>query len=305
MRSLIKRARAYASPHARRWRAWRLCRRPLPRHPGAAGSVSLITTNFGNTRTFPILLRDWIDFLGARPWEIVVVDGGSPPDTLQMYRDLFGQGWIDKLYLMQPQHPENHKHLCFIQEYYSGVLGSGDYLLFFKQDTLPYRRGHDDWLAEAISLLAADPRLFAITGTSPGPAFLGEASAEYWCLERTSENFALIPRRHHVAAMRICEDFWASGWRGVNPFAHIHPVAARCLIECAWDKYCRAHGLRALMRKEDDTWSLFHTNASGDELLWLRERNRERRGLERFYNRQGPRFRRCEFEPSAEGGGSP
>jgi hypothetical protein len=144
-------------------------------------------------------------------------------------------------------------------------------------------------------MLAGDDRLFAITGTSPGPPFLGQASPDYWCLEKMSENFALLPRQHHVDAMRMCHDFWASGWRGVNPFAHIHPVAARCLIECAWDKYCRDHGMRILMRKEDDSWSVFHVNATGQELLWLRERNRRREGLERFYNRQGPWFRQAEF----------
>ena len=295
LHAAIKRARAFTSPYARRWRAWTLCHRPVRKRTGTTGSVSLITTNFGNTDTFPVMLRDWIEFMGSRPFEVVVVDGGSPPETVEMYLTLFKEGLIDKLHLMNSRHPENHKHLCFIQEYYSGVLGSGDYLLFFKQDTLPYRADHTDWIEESISLFAADKKLFAITGTSPGPAFLGEADNEFWCLERISENFALIPRRHHVDAMRLCERFWASGWRGVNPFLHIHPVAARCLIECAWDKYCRDKGMRALMRKEDDSWNLFHTNASGEELMWLRERNRRREGLDRFYNRQGPRFRQAEF----------
>lgn len=298
-RRWIKRARAFASPWARQWRAWTLCRRPLRKKPAAFGTVSLITTNFGNTDTFPILLRDWIAFMGVAPYEVVVVDGGSPPETVEMYTDLFQRGLIDKLHLMQSSHPENKKDLCFIQEYYSGVLASGDYLLFFKQDSLPYRDGHANWLEESMSLFVGDDRLFAITGTSPGPDVLGEASRDYWCLERVSENFALLPRRHHVNAMQVCCKFWASGWRGTNPFIHIHPVAARCLIECAWDKYCRKQGMRALMRKEGPAWSVFHTNAVGAELMWLRERNRLREGLDRFYNRQRIRFRQSEFSGQA------
>ena len=44
------------------------------------------------------------------------------------------------------------------------------------------------------------------------------------------------------------------------------------------------------MQKEDDTWSVFHTDARGDELLALRERIRRREGLSHFYNRSTLRF---------------
>jgi hypothetical protein len=244
------------------------------------------------------MLRDWLQFIGQRPYEIVVTDGGTSPDVFGAYAELFHEGLIDKLYVMQPSHPENTRQTCFIQEYYAGVMASGDYLLFVKPDTIPYRRGHDGWLQEYIELLTGDPKLFAVTGSSPGPGFLGEITSRFWCLEHTSENFALLKRQHHVSAMQACVAFWRSGWRGENPFARIGPVAARCMIESAWDCYCRHHGLRVLMQKEDDTWSVFHTNARGAELLRLRKRVRERVGLDCFYNRAGPFFR--ESDPAIE-----
>jgi hypothetical protein len=270
------------------WRARQLCRRPIARRRGATGTVSLITTNYLHPETFPTMLRDWIEFVGRRPDEVVVVDGGSPPDVQVMYRRLFDEGLIDKLFVQQPTHPENTRQTCFVQEYYAGIMASGDYLLYWKPDTLPFRSGHDGWLQEYIEMLAADDRLFAITGSSPGPGFIGEANERFWCLEHTSENFALLPRRHHAAAMQLCRDFWGSGWRGTNPFSRIGPVAARCMIESAWDVYCRRSGLRVLMQKEDDTWSVFHTNAHGDELCALRQRMCRREGLGALYNRAMP-----------------
>ena len=285
-RRIVHQTRAALAPWGRRYRAWRACSRPLRRCDPGAPSISVITANIGGADTFPIMLSDWLDFLGRKPLEVVVVDGGSDAQTVAMYHRLFDNGLIDKLYLMKSDHPENHRYLCFIQEYYAGVLASGDYIFSFRQDTLPYRRGHENWVDESISLMAGDPTVFAISGSSPGQSPLGECGDGYWCLENTSENFALLPRKHHVDAMRICHEFWSSGWRGINPFAHIGPIAARCLIECAWDKYCRSRGMRVLMKKEDDSWSVFHTTERDEVLLRLRGRNLRREGLEPYMNRE-------------------
>lgn len=232
----------------------------------------MVTTNYMNGDMFPVMLADWIRFVGSRPDEIVVADGGSGRDVREMYRGLFDNGLIDKLFIQQPSHPENTRQTCFAQEYYAGIMASGDYLLYWKPDTIPFRSGHEGWLQEYIEILAGNPDLFAITGSSPGPGFLGHAGERFWCLERTSENFALLPRRHHAAAMRLCHDYWGSGWRGTNPFARIGAVAARCMIESAWDVYCRRHGLRVLMQKEDATWHILHTPCRGAEFLELRQR---------------------------------
>lgn len=285
--SLRNSTRNFLSNISRTYRTHIYCRRAIKRSKDTTGTVSMVTSNYLNVDTFPLMLRDWIDFVGRRPYEIVVTDGGTVPDAVDMYRKLFEEGLIDKLFLMQPKHPENTRKSCFIQEYYAGVMASGDYLLFFRPDTIPYRNGHEDWLREYIEILAANSRLFSITGSSPGPGYLGEISNKFWCLEHTSENFALLPRKNHVEAIALCNDFWCSGWRGTNPFSNIGEVAERCMIESAWDVYCRKKGMHVLMQKEDDTWSIFHTNARGDNLITLRQRCRLRKGLESFYNRSG------------------
>ncbi|HRU05418.1 MAG TPA: hypothetical protein P5137_06545 [Candidatus Brocadiia bacterium] len=290
LKRLLSTLRVWLSARARALRARRMTRRPIRRATGARGSVSMITSNYRNADTFGLMLRRWIEFAGGKPFEVVVTDGGADQASFASYGALLQEGLIDKLYAMRPDHPENSRATCFVQEFYSGVMASAEYLFFFKTDTIPFRRGHDRWMEEYIEILAGDPGVFAITGSSPGPGFLGPVDDRFWCLEHTSMNFALMRREHHVDAMRPCWDFWRSGWRGVNPFLSIGPTAARCMIESAWDVYCRKRGLRVLMEKEDATWSVFHTNARGAELLRLCERARNREGLEPFYNRAGPFF---------------
>jgi hypothetical protein len=45
----------------------------------ALKQVSMTAANVGNSAAFEAVLEDWIKFLGGRPGEIAIVDGGSAP----------------------------------------------------------------------------------------------------------------------------------------------------------------------------------------------------------------------------------
>jgi hypothetical protein len=55
----------------------------------ALSQVSMVSANFGNASVFESVLADWVQFLGGRPREVVIVDGGSKPETHDLYWKLF------------------------------------------------------------------------------------------------------------------------------------------------------------------------------------------------------------------------
>src|SRR5580700_3550524 len=119
----------------------------------ALKQISMSAANFGNAETFVDVFNDWLKFLGGRPREVVIVDGGSKPDTHAVYWDLFQKGFVDKLQVIRNDHPDNNKNTCYYQEVAAGAICTMKYILWFKSDTLPYRVGHDDWLPRAVELL--------------------------------------------------------------------------------------------------------------------------------------------------------
>ena len=131
-------------------------------HP--AEQVSMVCANFGNAEAFEPVLSDWVAFLGHRPGEIVVVDGGSDERTHDLYWSMFKRRLIDKLQVIRREHGDNSRETCFIQEHTAAAIASKPYVLFFKSDTLPYRDGHEEWLAQAMQFLDRDDT-FAVGGS--------------------------------------------------------------------------------------------------------------------------------------------
>ena len=160
------------------------------------GDLSLVTSQFGDSTTFAEVLGDWFRFLGGKPGEVVVVDGGSDPAAQAEYWHLFNAKWIDKLQVIHANHPDNQggKETCYIQEYGAIALATNPYVLFFHSDTLPYREGHADWLEQALGYLErAD--VFAVTGSVNLPSFHHAAWDGWFFTDKVSMNFALLKRR--------------------------------------------------------------------------------------------------------------
>lgn len=249
-------------------------------HP--ASQVSMVCANFKNGDAFEKVLLDWFEFLGDRPGEVVVVDGGSDRKTHEMYFDLMGKGLIDKLQIIRPDHPDNSRQTCYIQEHMAPTFASKPYLLFWKSDTLPYRQGHDNWLAEALTHLEREDT-FAVGGSFNIPSKHHDAWPGHYYSDKCSENFSLMKRESFIKAMEeFAGQYISSGFRGYNPATP--DGQSRYLIEVAFEKYIERHKKYTLCKIEDPTWTVFHTNASFDRMLELREKYRNRVDVAKYFN---------------------
>ncbi|HLO48782.1 MAG TPA: hypothetical protein VK211_10250 [Kamptonema sp.] len=244
--------------------------------------ISLISANFGNGLVFRDILTDWFNFLGGKPGEVVVVDGGSNAETQTVYWDLFQAGMIDKLQVIQPNHEENDKDLCYIQEYTAAAIASKPYLLLFKIDTLPYREGHENWLEEAIDYLE-NSEVFAIGGSFNLPSKHHEAWPGWYFSDKCSFNFTLIKRSTFMAAVHeFGSSYIISGFKGTNPAQGTEQ--ARFWLEVALEQYIKRHDVYTLCKVEDPTWTVFHTNTNGELLKETRQKYLNRKDINRFMN---------------------
>ena len=247
-------------------------------------SLSMVSANFGNELAYRVVLADWFHFLGGKPGEVVVVDGGSDRDTQEVYWQLLHDGKIDKLQVIRPDHPQNHKDLCFIQEYYAGLLASKPYVLFFKIDTLPFREGHDGWLDEALACLDQEG-VFAVGGSFNIAPPRYPARVGWYACEYCSENFAIMKRDTFVSAMQeFAGDYIASGFRSTNPASVTGQ--SRYLVEVAFERYMRRHGLKTWVKQEDLTWTIAHTNLADEALHEARQRYLAREGICSYITKQ-------------------
>jgi len=248
----------------------------------ALAQISLTAANFGNAEAFAQVFDDWLRFLGGKPGEVVVVDGGSTPDMHDIYWRMFKEHKIDKLQVIHSDHPENDKNKCFFQEHAAGAIANKPYLLFFKSDTLPYRQGHDNWLVEAIGYLER-PDTFGVGGSYNCPSKHHEAWPGWYFSHKCSLNFLLLKRDIYTRAIEeFAGEFVASGFRTTNPLTGI--ADTRYVMETSLETYMRNHNLFTLARIEDPTWTVFHTNVVGPSLVKVREDYLARRGITRFMN---------------------
>ncbi len=253
--------------------------------------VSLCISGFGATRASLVVLRDWFDFIGGIPGEVVIVDGGSR-STRRLHALASvakARGARVRLDLAEPGSWETARDRGYIQEWKSGALATGDYLLFLKLDTLPLRRGHADWLERDAAILD-DPGVFAVTNShrlAEPRARRSLAGVRYLEDDFTSLNFALMKRERFLAAIdEQIGAFVRSGFRGEFPDAiHCATEHRRALIEWAWQGHARRHSLVSLARAESQDWMIFHINKSGLALSSIRRAMRAGRGIHLNFDR--------------------
>lgn len=252
-------------------------------HP--ADQLTLAISGYkGRSRAIATVLGDWFDFIGSRPAEVIYIDGGSPRPTTKALTTLLNSGLIDKLQLINPKSWENSFERCYIQEYQSGNLATQPYILFIKPDMLPFRSGHDDWLAQDIAALES-PDTFAITTTHliDPPT---QRDDTYQNHDFASLNFTLMKRdSFHEAMTEQAGDFINSNFRGTYPDnIDCEPQYRRALLEWAWQGHCREHGKHTQARIESIDWTIYHINKLDGKLLSYRKAYRARRGVEKYFN---------------------
>jgi hypothetical protein len=246
--------------------------------------VSMITNNFGDAIIFADILQDWFRFLGGKPGEVVVVDCGSDRQTHNVYWQLFQEGLIDKLQVIQSYHEDNYGGVesGYIKEYTAGAIASKPYLLWFHVDTLPYREGHDNWLDEAINYLDRDD-VFAVGGSFNIPSKHHDAWHGWYFSHKCSLNFALMKRSTFMTSVHeFAGDYIMSGFKGENPAAATNQE--RYLLEVAFEQYIQAHGVYTLCKVENQNWTVFHTNTHEERLKKTREKYLARTNIKQFMN---------------------
>ncbi|TSA39767.1 glycosyltransferase, partial [bacterium] len=242
--------------------------------PRVLQRLSLAISGHQGAGAIRVVLQDWIEFLGGRPAEIVYVDGGSDVDTLRELAALKADGLIDTLELTPKDAWENHRDRCFIQEYRSGVLCTKDLILFAKLDTLPFRKGHEDWLAQDVAALdKADVFAISLPPAQPPLSHWLGTRGEYEASDFVSLCFALMKRSEFTRACREqMGTFIDSSFRGEYP-AHIaarpYVIAGlrRALVELLWTEHCRRHKFVALSRFQTPEYQVNHVNLWGPALL--------------------------------------
>jgi hypothetical protein len=248
--------------------------------------VSLVTNNFGDALVFADILLDWFRFLGGKPGEVVVVDCGSDRETQTIYWNLFKEGLIDKLQLIQSNHEDNYGGIesGYKKEYTAGAIASKPYLLWFHVDTLPYREGHDNWLEESISYLERDD-VFAVGGSFNLPSKHHDAWPGWYFSDKCSLNFALMKRSTFMKATHeFAGPYIMAGFKGENPAEVMVPGKARYLFEVAFEEYIQRNKMYTLCKVEEPTWTVFHTNTHEERLKKTREKYLARKDIERFMN---------------------
>jgi len=244
--------------------------------------ISLVCANFGNGLVFRDILSDWFNFLGGKPGEVVIVDGGSNAEVQTVYWNLFQEGMIDKLQVIQPNHTENDINLCYIQEYTAAAIATKPYLLLFKIDTLPYREGNENWLEEGINYLE-NSDVFAIGGSFNLPSKHHDAWPGWYFSDKCSFNFTLIKRSTFMAAVHeFGSSYIISGFKGKNPAEETDQ--ARYWLEVALEQYIKRHDVYTLCKVEDPNWTVFHTNTKDELLKKTREKYLNRKDINRFMN---------------------
>ncbi|WP_250122770.1 glycosyltransferase [Chroococcidiopsis sp. CCMEE 29] len=244
--------------------------------------VSMVTRNFGDAAVFENILHDWFQFLGGKPGEVVVIDGGSNLETQSVYWRLFQEGLIDKLQVIQPNHEEHNHERGYIQIHTAGAIASKPYLLWFTIDTLPYREGHDNWLEEAIGYLERDD-VFAVGGSFNMPSKHHDAWSGWYLSHKCSLNFTLMKRSTYMAAVyEFAATYVASGFQGENPAQATGQ--SRFLLEVALERYMQRHNVYTLCKVEDPSWTIFHTNTHEERLKKTRDKYLARKDIERFMN---------------------
>lgn len=257
--------------------------------------LSLAISGFQGAGAIRIVLEDWIEFLGGRPAEVVYVDGGSGPETLRELADAKASGLIDVMDLTPPDAWENHRDRCYIQEYRAGALCTKELILFVKLDTLPFRRGVDEWLEEEAAALD-DPGVFAISlpgAPAPISRYLG-VRGKYQVSDFVSLCFALMKRSEFERSSREqMGEFIDSGFRSEYPAQiaarpDVTPGLRRALVELMWTEHCRRHNQVALARLQSAEYQINHVNVWGPALLPLRADFRNREDVDPSLNRIGP-----------------
>ena len=212
--------------------------------------ISLVTNNFGDATVFAHVLDGWLDVLGGKPGEVVVVDAGSDSGTQDIYWQLFQDRKIDKLQIIQTDHKDNQGSQAtgYIQEYTAAAISNKPYILWFHIHTLPKPKEADRWLEEAIAYLERLDTL-AISGPFNVLSKHHDAWPGWYFSDQCSLDFLLIKRSILMNAVYdYTGELIISGHKTTDSAAR--PDQNGSVVEAALEIYSQRQGLYTLCQGE-------------------------------------------------------
>jgi hypothetical protein len=216
----------------------------------------MVIANVGEGVIFADIIQDWFQFLGGKPGEVVVVDGGSGAEAQAIYWQLFQDKVIDKLHLIRSYDADTAHNHAFRCEYTAAAIASKPYFLLFQVGTTPYRQGHDDWLEQAIAYLDRD-EVFAVGSSHHLPIKHSDAWDGWYYSKTCNSSFTLIKRELFMASQHELDSkFILSGFQGESSDPAIGDD--RPFSEVAFERYMANHNRLTLCKAETPDWTVAH-----------------------------------------------
>jgi hypothetical protein len=209
-----------------------------------------------------VILSDWLDFCGAAPGRLLLTpvgDAASLP-ALAGSATGFAKAAGLLLTLLPPVTPDALQ--AGEIPALSAALGASDapHILVARMDNLPWRRGDDDWLANALDAMAVAGAPFLTGGTLAYRADRPGAGADWRLTQRVYSSVLLADRAWWLRTIAAR----AARPHGYGAFAGEGLLEDELAQTATW-------GLRRLNTPD---WRVFHTQGDGATRLALRDRFR-------------------------------
>ncbi|MEG4518175.1 MULTISPECIES: hypothetical protein [unclassified Microcoleus] len=228
------------------------------------------------------VLEDWLSFLGGRPKQVIfaVSPADKPPP---IYQELLAEGLIDELVYVDwrgrsvgETEPEGVRVAI--------EAAKTDWILLAKLDTLPYRKGHENWLDEVMQTVQKY-NCFGFTGSFPSPD-MQSLEPGYSKTQKFSNNFSIFRGTEWIEVI----DYYV-GKKFDGPVAKnalYTKESLRFANEAAIESFLEKNQRYMLVRWETPEWTVFHVNIWGEQLRQIRDRYLARKDISAFLNTGRP-----------------
>ncbi|AFZ04659.1 hypothetical protein Osc7112_0011 [Oscillatoria nigro-viridis PCC 7112] len=230
------------------------------------------------------VLEDWLSFLGGRPKQVIfaVSPADKPPP---IYQELLAEGLIDELVYV------DLRGRSVGETDAEGIrvaieAAKTDWVLLAKLDTLPYRKGHENWLDEVMQTVQKY-NCFGFTGSFPSPD-MQSLEPGYSKTQKFSNNFSIFRGTEWI---EVIDSYVGKNFDGaVAKNALYTKESLRFANEAAIESFLEKNQRYMLVRWETPEWTVFHVNVWGEQLRQIRDRYLARKDISSFLNTGRPQL---------------
>jgi len=221
-----------------------------------------------------IILRDWLEFIGVLPLELVVYirDDQKIKDEVAKVAASFGVPFT--LMLREEGDDLRNNETAVLKRMVARA--KGEFLFFAHLDTIPFRSGpsEDRWFEDVFSYMGRDGCVFF---SACGVRFRADqeyVKGKYLRTKRFSNNCALVSKK-----------FWEDALAHNPADGLVKTETYRFHSEWAVEEELRKSNLFGIRRHDSLEWRVFHVQQWDERLLLTREMFRRGEGVKAFFNR--------------------